>query len=53
MPHIKEVHDRELPTELDAECKESQDKGCEGKGMNEQTLGESLADFNHAADVTE
>lgn len=50
---IREVFDRPLPTKLDPECKRSAEQGDKGKGMNEQTLNESLADFNHGVEITE
>jgi hypothetical protein len=50
---FKEVRDRKLPTKIDAECLRSQEQGRHGKGMNEQTMNESLADLNQAPQITE
>ena len=49
----REVFDRKLPTELDPECKRSQERGWTGKGLNEKTMNESLQDFNLGVDITE
>jgi len=48
---VREVFDRKLPTELDPECKSSQERGWTGKGLNKQTMNESMADFNLAPEI--
>ncbi|HEX3740038.1 MAG TPA: hypothetical protein VHV29_09965 [Terriglobales bacterium] len=53
MPKITTVYDRKLPTKIPAELLESQQQGREGKGMNEKTLNETLADANMGVDITE
>ncbi len=59
-PHInegrgefREVKDRKLPTKLDPESRRSQAQGATGRGTNEQTMNESLADLNQAPEITE
>lgn len=47
------VTDRKLPTKIDPECVRSQEQGRHGRGMNEKTMNESLADFNQAPQITE
>ena len=47
------VEDRKLPESLDRECFESARKGGTGKGLNKQTMNESLADFDHAPKISE
>lgn len=41
-----EVKDRVLPTELDPECMQSAMRGVRGKGLNKETMNESLDDLN-------
>lgn len=53
MPKIKTVYDRKLPTKIPAELLESQRQGLEGKGTNEKTLNEKLADLGQGVDITE
>lgn len=59
-PHInngygtfREVSDRKLSTKPDPERIRSQEEGRKGKGLNKQTMNESLADFNHGVEITE
>lgn len=49
-----EESDRKLSGKtLDAECARSQEKGRKGKGLNQQTMNESLKDFNHGVEIEE
>jgi len=50
--NVREVFDRRLPTALEPECKRSQEEGSKGKGLNQQTMNESLADFNHGVEIS-
>lgn len=45
MGSFREVSDRQLPTELDPECKASQARGATDAGMNERTMNESMREF--------
>jgi hypothetical protein len=50
---IKEVRDSKLPQKIDPECLRSQEQGWFGdRGLNKQTMNESLADFNHGVDIS-
>lgn len=53
MPKITEVFDRKLPTKIDPALLESQQKGGEGIGTNDETYAERMGQFNQSADVTE
>jgi len=50
---VTEIRDRKIPTELDPECKRSQEEGWFGRnGLNKQSMNESQAEnFNHYADI--
>lgn len=49
----KQVADRKLPTKLDPECTRSAKRGTQGKGLNDQTMNESLADMGQAPKIEE
>lgn len=49
----KRVADRKLPTKLDPECMRSAKRGGQGKGLNDQTMNESLADMGQASEIEE
>lgn len=52
MPITKEVADRKLPQKIDRKSLLSQEQGSKGKGLNQQTVNESRADFNHGVEIT-
>ena len=49
----KEVRDRVVPYKIDPECLRSGEEGRSGdRGLNPQTMNESLGDLNQGVDIT-